>query len=39
MSFGEVVGALRAEELVYAGIPGLPTREEVAREATKPPKD
>jgi thioesterase DpgC len=39
MSFGEVVGALRAEELVYAGIPGLPTREEVAREATKPQKD
>jgi thioesterase DpgC len=39
MSFGEDVGALRAEELVYAGIPGLPTREEVAREATKPQKD
>jgi enoyl-CoA hydratase/carnithine racemase len=39
MSFGEDVGALRAEELVYAGIPGLPTREEVAGEAAKPQKD
>src|SRR3954464_13450971 len=39
MSFGEDVGALRAEDLVYAGIPGLPTREEVAREAAKPQKD
>src|ERR1700754_4985896 len=39
MSFGEDVRALRAEELVYSGIPGLPSREEVAREAAKPQKD
>ena len=31
--------SLRAEELVYSGIPGLPSREEVAREAAKPQKD
>src|ERR1700754_2171364 len=39
MSFGEDVRALRAEELVYSGIPGLPSREDVAREAAKPQKD
>jgi (3,5-dihydroxyphenyl)acetyl-CoA 1,2-dioxygenase len=39
MSFGEVAGALRAEELVYSGIPGLPSREEVAAEASKLQKD
>ena len=32
-------GALRAEDLVYAGVPGLPTREDIAREAAKPQKD
>jgi thioesterase DpgC len=39
MSFGEDARALRAEELVYTGIPGLPTREQVAEEAGKPQKD
>jgi len=38
MSFGEVVRSLRAEELVYSGVPGLPTREEVAAESLKPQK-
>jgi thioesterase DpgC len=32
-------GPLRAEELVYAGVPGLPSREEVAAEAAKLQKD
>jgi (3,5-dihydroxyphenyl)acetyl-CoA 1,2-dioxygenase len=44
MSFGEDVRALydrplRVEELVYSGIPGLPTSEQVAEEASKPQKD
>jgi len=39
MSFGEDARALRAEELVYSGISGLPTREQVAEEASKPQKD
>jgi thioesterase DpgC len=39
MPFGEDVRALRAEELVYSGIPGLPTREQVAAESAKPQKD
>ena len=39
MPFGEDVGALRAEELVYSGIAGLPTREQVAAEASKLQKD
>jgi (3,5-dihydroxyphenyl)acetyl-CoA 1,2-dioxygenase len=39
MPFGEDVGTRRAEDLVYAGIPGLPTREEVAAEALKPQKE
>jgi thioesterase DpgC len=32
-------GPLRAEELVYAGVPGLPTREQVAAEREKLQKD
>ena len=32
MPFGEDVGSLRAEELVYSGVPGLPSRDDVARE-------
>jgi thioesterase DpgC len=32
-------GPLRAEELVYAGVPGLPTREQVAAESRKLQKD
>ena len=44
MPFGEDVSAfydrpLRAEELVYAGVPGLPTREQVAAESSKLQKD
>ena len=39
MPFGEDVRALRAEELVYSGIAGLPTREQVAAEASKLQKD
>jgi thioesterase DpgC len=32
-------GPLRAEELVYAGVPGLPTREQVALEGEKLQRD
>jgi thioesterase DpgC len=32
-------GRLRAEDLVYAGVPGLPTREQVAAESRKLQKD
>src|SRR5262245_2786068 len=39
MPFGEDVGSLRAEELVYSGVAGLPSRDEVAHEAAKTLKD
>jgi thioesterase DpgC len=39
MPFGEVAPAMRAEELVYSGVPGLPSREQVLQEREHLQKD